>query len=90
MFQDLSRIQLTPDQQAELANVSAATGKPWPVVLHEALTAYRTEGAAKESNPVENFLEAASRLGFIGCLEGGPPDLSNNPAYMEGFGRSDG
>lgn len=28
------------------------------------------------------FLEA----GLIGCAPGGPPDLSTNPKYMEGFG----
>lgn len=29
-------------------------------------------------------LELAGDL--VGCLEGGPPDLSTNPKYMEGFG----
>ena len=24
---------------------------------------------------------------FIGCLDGGPTDLSYNPKYMEGFGQ---
>jgi hypothetical protein len=31
-------------------------------------------------------LESASE--YAGCLEGGPPDLSTNPKYMEGFGES--
>ena len=30
-------------------------------------------------------VEAAKRLGVVGCAEG-PADLSTNPAYMEGFG----
>ena len=35
----------------------------------------------------ESFFEAASRLGFIGCIKGTPPDLSTNKKYMEGFGK---
>ncbi|MBC7969455.1 MAG: DUF2281 domain-containing protein [Verrucomicrobia bacterium] len=31
-----------------------------------------------------SFLEAAGA--YVGCLEGGPFDLSTNKAYMEGFG----
>jgi hypothetical protein len=34
--------------------------------------------------PSISFLEAARD--YIGCLEGGPSDLSTNKAYMEGFG----
>jgi hypothetical protein len=26
--------------------------------------------------------------GLIGCIEDGPSDLSTNPKYMEGFGKS--
>jgi hypothetical protein len=90
MIIDPRQIQLTPDQQAELADLSATAGKPWPVVLHEALAAYRGEGAANQSGESDaaTFFEAASRLGLIGCLRGGPRDLSSNPAYMEGFGQS--
>lgn len=31
-----------------------------------------------------SFAEAAAK--YIGSVEGGPPDLSTNPKYMEGFG----
>lgn len=34
---------------------------------------------------VKDRLEA---LGILGSSEGGPPDLSTNPKYMEGFGLS--
>jgi predicted DNA-binding antitoxin AbrB/MazE fold protein len=34
----------------------------------------------------ESFLEAASRLGFVGSIKGTPPDLSTNKRHMEGFG----
>jgi len=36
----------------------------------------------------ESFFDAASRLGFIGCIKGTPPDLSTNKKYMEGFGKN--
>ncbi len=31
---------------------------------------------------------AAQARKYIGCAEGGPPDLSTNKKYMEGFGES--
>lgn len=31
-------------------------------------------------------LEAAGE--WVGCIDGGPPDLSTNKAYMEGFGEA--
>lgn len=91
MFVDPTQIQLSPEQQSELAELSTATGKPWPIVLHEALATYRHEEAiSKNGNGnSESFFDAASRLGFIGCLKGGPENLSTNPIYMEGFGESD-
>jgi xanthine dehydrogenase large subunit len=33
--------------------------------------------------------ERLVRKGLLGCLTGGPPDLSTNPKHMEGFGQSD-
>lgn len=40
----------------------------------------------KTTEPKEiSFAEAAKD--WIGCLDGLPPDLSTNKAYMEGFGQ---
>jgi hypothetical protein len=46
-----------------------------------------------ESSPVpspvddgESFFDAASRLGYLGCIKGTPVDLSTNKKHMEGFG----
>lgn len=36
----------------------------------------------------ESFFDAATRLGFIGCIKNTPSDLSTNPKYMEGFGKN--
>lgn len=37
----------------------------------------------------ESFGERLAEKGLLGCLAGGPSDLSANPAYMEGFGGCD-
>ena len=34
----------------------------------------------------ESFAAQAAK--YIGCAEGGPPDLSSNKKYLEGFGES--
>jgi hypothetical protein len=36
--------------------------------------------------PIISALEAAGDL--VGCVKGGPPDLSTNKRYMEGFGEA--
>lgn len=83
----MNPIALDASQQAELHQLAEQTGKPWPVVFAEALAGYRQhEASVSNGETTESFVDAASRLGLIGCLEGGPPDLSSNPAYMEGFG----
>lgn len=91
MSLDPRDIQLSSDQQAWLADLSAATGKPWPEVLHEALGQYRAQpGEAQNGNGrAESFYDAVMRAGLFGCLRGGPADLSSNAAYMEGFGSGD-
>jgi hypothetical protein len=83
-----NQIHLSADQQQLVAQLAAQTGKPWTEVLSEALRAYRPS-SANTGDESESFYDAANRLGLIGCLEGGPPDLSTNPKYMEGFGESE-
>jgi predicted DNA-binding antitoxin AbrB/MazE fold protein len=36
-----------------------------------------------EGSKRESFYEAAARLGFIGCIEGTPADLSTNKKYTQ-------
>ncbi len=91
MSLDPNEIELSPQQQAQLAEVSQSVGKSWAVVLNEALASYQhSEQAKKNGASGESFFKAASRRGFIGCLHGGPVDLSSNPIHMEGFGHSNG
>lgn len=39
---------------------------------------------SQEDKPVLSALALAQK--WVGCLEGGPPDLSTNKKYMEGYG----
>jgi metal-responsive CopG/Arc/MetJ family transcriptional regulator len=41
----------------------------------------------RQRTPRETCLDIARRIGFIGAYKDTPPDLSANPAHMEGFGR---
>ena len=50
-------------------------------------------GAPADARPAgETAYDAFARLGVIGCVKGGPPDVATNPKYMEkymeGFGES--
>ncbi len=42
----------------------------------------------KSTTEPESFYDAAARLGFLGCIKNMPSDLSTNPNYMDGFGKS--
>lgn len=85
---DPQTIELDEQQKAELAAISKQVGKPWSAVFSEALEAYRRETLA-DGRSHESVLEAAARLGLVGCVRSGIPDLTTNPAHMEGFGRDD-
>ena len=85
MSVDPKTISLSEAQRRALAELSDKSGKPWPEVFTEALSAYRPRPETNGKNG-ESFIEAAERLGLVGCVEG-PADLSTNPAYMEGFGQ---
>ncbi|MDV2992372.1 MAG: hypothetical protein N4J56_002026 [Chroococcidiopsis sp. SAG 2025] len=43
------------------------------------------ESDSQEDKPVVSALTLAQK--WVGCLEGGPPDLSTNKKYMEGYGK---
>jgi hypothetical protein len=84
-----NQIALTSEQRERLARLAEETGRPWGELLDEALAAYQPHPASPNGQEGESFFDRASRLGLIGCVEGGPPDLSTNPKYMEGFGESE-
>lgn len=81
-----SAIELSASQKERLAEIAERTGKDCSTVVDELL-------ASASLNPVpsptgtdaKNLLEALEAVGAVGCFDG-PPDLSTNPKYMEGFG----
>ena len=88
---NISEIQLSDAERRQLAELAAQTGKPWGEVLAEALATYRSIAPAKTTNgqQPESVYDALKRSNLLGCLKGGPADLSSNSAYMEGFGEDD-
>ena len=62
--------QLDDDELSEVRRVLAARTKPQAEVANDVSQ--------------RSFLDVASDL--IGSVDGLPPDLSTNPAYMDGFG----
>ena len=86
MLPDPKSISLNDAQKTAIAELAEESGKPWPVVLAEALSNFRA-ATTTNGNFDESFSSAAERLELIGCVEG-PPDLSTNSAYMESFGKS--
>jgi hypothetical protein len=91
MATDPNAFQLTPEQLAMLGQAAARTGKPPAEVLTEALRQYQSpvESAAGNGAQQISLYDRLARKDLIGCLSGGPADLSTNPKYMEGFGESD-
>ena len=63
-----------------LTRVGRRRGTSRSAVLRDALERYASSGFATPGS----VLEAAGDL--VGCLKGGPRDLSTNPKYMKGFG----
>jgi hypothetical protein len=88
MSTSAEEIVLTPEQKLHVARLAEQMGRPWEAVLDEALAAYQPRVQSGERNGGESYLSAATRLSFIGSIQGGPADLSINPKYMKGFGKS--
>jgi hypothetical protein len=99
MATEPSAIQLTVEQMTLLGQFAVRTGKSREEVLTDALRVYEpaetpnlqplaSQGCDRVAAGLSLY-ERLARKGLIGCLTGGPPDLSTNPDYMEGFGESD-
>ncbi len=80
-------VHLTDEQLRLLSDWSARTGRSAQELLAEALTHYPLPDPETANSPRDDtFYDRLVRSGLLGCISGGPPDLSTNPAYMEGFG----
>ena len=85
------QVQLSAEQWEFLTEVSVRTGKPPEAILSDALQslAHGQTSQGENGEPSKSVYESLLEAGFIGCIADGPPDLSTNPKYMEGFGESD-
>ncbi len=84
---DIGQIQPSDAERRLLAELAEQTGKSWSAVLSEALAKYRRAETAN-AHEAESVYDAL-RCRLLGCLTGGPGDLSTNPDYIEGFGADD-
>ena len=72
-----------PEQlDAQLAEAAEKRGTSKVELIYEAVKEYLS---LRQPPPPDSFAALAAK--FIGCVDDGPPDLSTNPKYMEGFGK---
>lgn len=80
------QIALTAEQKQRLARLAEQTGRSWDELLADAIASLENGESTVVGTP-ESVYDAMVRLGLLGCVKDGPPDLSSNPKYIEGFGR---
>jgi hypothetical protein len=78
---------IDPKLLVALERTARETRKSEAQILTEALEAYLVRSHPRaDLRPHESFFERAHKLGLLGCIEGGPADLSTNKEHMAGFG----
>lgn len=75
-------IRLPEPLQKQLEALARRTGRTESELAREALAEYCEQQQASPS-----CYDVAKQAGFLGRVDGGPDDLSVNPAHFEGFGR---
>jgi hypothetical protein len=88
MATDPHQVHLSSEEWKLLTELSSSTGKRPEQVLSEALRRYEPQKSSQmtSENGQKSVYDSLAESGFIGCIQGGPADLSTNPTYMEGFG----
>lgn len=76
-------VRIDAETQRWLKEEAAASGKKPSEIVRETIEARRDKRPRKRTL-YDAFLEA----GLIGAIKGGPPDLSTNKKYFEGFGEN--
>jgi predicted DNA-binding protein len=76
-------VRLPASLQARLERRAKLSGKTESELVRESVEAHLAEDPKRES-----AYDLAKRLGLVGCVKNAPSDLSTNPKYMEGFGKS--
>lgn len=77
-------VRITPKLYKLLRNRARASGKSESEVVRATL-----EKELDLKKPQRTLYDVLKDVGFIGSIPDGPPDLSTNKKYMEGFGEWD-
>jgi hypothetical protein len=82
-------LSLDPDLEHRIEALACAMKSIPSDVVRMAFEEFETKhnGLRGEAGTAESAYDAFNRAGAIGSVKGGPPDLSTNLKYMEGFGR---
>jgi len=76
-------IKISSDREQEFFAATAQTHLSKSELVRRAIAAFTAH--CKTTSPFVSALDQAGDL--VGCLGGGPADLSSNPEYLEGFSR---
>ena len=76
-------VRVSKDLGSRLRERSRAKGKTPSDLIRVAIEDYLEREPGSPS-----AYDLAERAGLIGCAKGAPKDLSTNPRYFKGFGRS--
>ena len=75
-------VRIEQELQKRLETIAQASGKTESEVVRAALGDY----LARERTMPTCF-DLFKKTGAIGCVKGGPTDVSTHPKHMRGFGR---
>lgn len=80
----LISLKLPDALDAELAAQAQLRRLSKSELMRRALKAFLQRADSMEDQPAPSAFDRVADL--VGCCEGGPPDLSSNPAHLAGFG----
>ncbi|MBV9573888.1 MAG: ribbon-helix-helix protein, CopG family [Acidobacteriales bacterium] len=83
MASDRITVRVSPALTVRLRHCSRAKGATESELVRDALESYLRHSEGKRS-----AYELAEEAGIIGSARTAPRDLSTNPRYLEGFGKS--
>jgi hypothetical protein len=78
-------VEMDEQLQAKLAQLAETRGETESAIARAAIERYVESN--RPAVPGETCLDIARRLGIVGMIKDGPPDMSSNPKYLEGMGR---
>lgn len=83
-------IELTPQEEAQFAAYARRKGQDPAALARTLLTAPLLSTGAGAEEGAFGGKSVAERMAEIGFVAGGPPDLSTNSDFLQGFGQSIG